>query len=256
MGKLLGSFFIGVSLVVVLLWGLSSINPVDASSTSVEEPQVSSIVQESPTNNSPLLSWDQRSVITYSPGVLIVKFQPGIPLVKDDQGKLAPRSSSLSQLFGQYQVLSTEALIPPDQSPDSKENQDLLQQYGLDRVYRLQLKEGNDVQKAAEAFSSSPEVEWAEPDYLAHTAFTPNAFALRMTEPKFPKSLGRSNMITNDSRFSVMDSRLKSTFRTVTNSSEGSVLSESSLKRDSDISMILACLFAAMTARAQEDRAA
>jgi len=178
---------VAVTLVAILLGGLSTIRPVDASTTVGEEFQDNIIDYVGPINSDPLLTWDQREVITYSSDILIVKFLTGAPLVKDNPERLAPVSPTFSQLLRQYDVLSIEAVIPQNQHTDSIENKQIMQQFGLERIYRLQLSEESDLLKAADAFSASPDVEWAEPDYIAHAAFIPN-------DPKYPDQWGPSKI--------------------------------------------------------------
>jgi len=45
---------------------------------------------------------------------------------------------------------------------------------GLERIYRLELAADADVNKAVTALSANPNIEWAEPDYIAHAIVIPD----------------------------------------------------------------------------------
>jgi hypothetical protein len=100
----------------------------------------------------------------YAPGRLLVKVRAGTRLYADESGKHVSGQASLDRVMSEQGVIAAEALFGGT----------LPKETDLSRIYRLQLAEYRDVTLAADALSRDPNVEYAEPDYIASQITPPN----------------------------------------------------------------------------------
>jgi subtilisin family serine protease len=91
----------------------------------------------------------------------------------------SPRLNAVVQERGVHRI--DHALAVTMQAPRRPE---VARRYGLDRIYRLHLPAGSDIEAIVESLADLPEVEFAEPDYFLHPDATfPN-------DPLFPQQWG------------------------------------------------------------------
>jgi subtilisin family serine protease/N-acetylneuraminic acid mutarotase len=116
--------------------------------------------------------------LSYASDRVLIKFRnepwPG----RDTHDASQTSTPSLNRLMTEYKVQSAKHLFP------SAEPTGTPKIAGLETIYLLQLAPGSDVAQAVQSFAGDPNVEWAEPDYLAFPAVTtPN-------DPLFPEQWG------------------------------------------------------------------
>jgi thermitase len=129
------------------------------------------------------VGWDQRGHVAFAPDHLIVRFRPGVKPALDAAGRVHTGQPSLDNRLAAQGVMSVDPLFLTPRSPRPLTKGLSPEEFGLTRIYRLWLRPGTDVQQAAEALAADPNVEWAEPDYIAHAAFIPN-------DPRYPDQWG------------------------------------------------------------------
>ena len=105
------------------------------------------------------------------PGRIIVKFRPGMQPARDRYGALHTGRAALDRLLALPDVRTERPLV---NRPDPKDA------IGLGRIYRFDLARGADAAALIAALAADPAVEYAELDYIAHAATTPN-------DPLFPQ---------------------------------------------------------------------
>ncbi len=113
--------------------------------------------------------------IEFVPGEIIVKFKAGVrpqSLGTDDQGWLMTDLPFLNVLSAQHGVTHMDMMVKA--LPVEPKARATLMQEGLNRVYKLKVDEKADLARLIRAFKSSPYVEYAEPNYIAHAFTTPN----------------------------------------------------------------------------------
>lgn len=111
----------------------------------------------------------------FVPGEIIVKFKAGVrpqSLGTDDQGRLATDLPFLNDLSARHGVTDMDLMVKV--LPAEPRARATLVQKGLNRIYKLKVDEKADLVQAIRAFKSSPYVEYAEPNYIAHVFTTPN----------------------------------------------------------------------------------
>lgn len=111
----------------------------------------------------------------FVPGEIIVKFKAGVrpqALGTDAQGRLATDLPFLNALSARYGVTDMDLMVKT--LPAEPKARALLVQEGLNRIYKLKVGEKADLNQVIRAFTSSPYVEYAEPNYIAHASITPN----------------------------------------------------------------------------------
>ncbi|NIO72039.1 MAG: S8 family serine peptidase, partial [Anaerolineae bacterium] len=109
------------------------------------------------------------------PGEIIVKFKAKVrpqALGTDDQGLLATDLPFLNVLSARHRVTGMDMIVKA--LPAEPTARATLVQKGLNRIYKLKVDEKADLAQAIRAFKSSPYVEYAEPNYIAHVFITPN----------------------------------------------------------------------------------
>jgi subtilisin family serine protease/N-acetylneuraminic acid mutarotase len=109
--------------------------------------QLSSLASARPADN---LSQPGSLSAAFVPDRLIVKLRPGA-------------QASLAAWSAQHNLLAEERLFAGNATPAE-----------LASIYRMSLAPGSDVLQTAAALSADPQVEWAEPDYLAYAIAIPN----------------------------------------------------------------------------------
>jgi thermitase len=113
--------------------------------------------------------------IEFVPGEMIVKFKAGVrpqSLGTDDQGRLATDLPFLNALSARHGVTGMDMMVKA--LPAEPKARAALVQKGLHRIYKLKVDEKADLAQLVRAFKSSPYVEYAEPNYIAHASITPN----------------------------------------------------------------------------------
>jgi len=99
---------------------------------------------------------------------------PSVKPLRGPAGILRTGSRKLDRLLAEQGIERVTplfpALIPPD-NPHPAKPADLS---GLSCIYRLQLKPGSNVLQVATALTADPDVEYAEPDYIARQADAPD----------------------------------------------------------------------------------
>ena len=111
----------------------------------------------------------------FVPGEIIVKFKAGVrpqALGTDVQGRLTTDLPFLNALSVRYGVTDMDLMVKT--LPAEPQARAILVQKGLNRIYRLKLDEKADLNRVLRAFASSPYVEYAELNYIAHASITPN----------------------------------------------------------------------------------
>jgi thermitase len=109
------------------------------------------------------------------PGEIIVKFKAGVrpqSLGTDDQGRLTTDLPFLNVLSASHKVTDMDLMVKA--LPAEPKARATLVQEGLNRIYKLKVDEKADLAPVIRAFRSSPYVEYAEPNYIAHAFTIPN----------------------------------------------------------------------------------
>jgi hypothetical protein len=104
----------------------------------------------------------------FAPDRLIIKFRSDVKLDLLQQGRLQTGQISLDRLLMEQRVQSARSLVPVSQALLNPKTDD------LSTIYILQLEPVSDVPHTARIIGKDPNVEWAEPDYLARAAAIPN----------------------------------------------------------------------------------
>jgi thermitase len=113
--------------------------------------------------------------IEFVPGEIIVKFRIGVrpqSFGMDDQGWLVTDLPFLNVLNARHRVTDMDMMIKA--LPAEPKARATLVREGLNRIYKLKVDEKADLAQVIRAFKSSPYVEYAEPNYIAHVFITPN----------------------------------------------------------------------------------
>jgi thermitase len=113
--------------------------------------------------------------IEFVPGEIIVKFRAKVrpqSLGTDDQGRLATDLPFLNALSARHKVTDMDLMVKA--LPAEPKARATLVREGLNRIYKLKVDEKADLAQVIRAFKSSPYVEYAEPNYIAHAFITPN----------------------------------------------------------------------------------
>lgn len=106
----------------------------------------------------------------YAPDQLIVKFRPEVRL---EQNTLRTHVASL------------------DHSLTRVNAKRLSRMHGAEGVYKLKVSQGTDIQQAVDILNADPAVDYAETDYLAHYASTPN-------DPRYGDQWGLTKVAVED----------------------------------------------------------
>jgi subtilisin family serine protease len=170
----------------------------------------------------------------YKPGEIVVKFKQGASETLEKQlskGKAIGTlkvSASLDELSRRYKAKKIEPLIKgfkaerqqisillkKDEASLTKREQHLLRRLNrapkgakvpeLDRIYRIELEEGQSAEQAAAEYKRNPDVEYAELNYIVYATTTPDdpyysvQWALNNTGQPYPVSGGGSRSGTSD----------------------------------------------------------
>lgn len=113
--------------------------------------------------------------IEFVPGEIIVKFKAGVrpqSFGTDAQGRLATDLPFLNALSARHRVTDMDLMV--EALPAEPKARATLTREGLNRIYKLKVDEKADLAQVIRAFKSSPYVEYAEPNYIAHVFITPN----------------------------------------------------------------------------------
>lgn len=106
----------------------------------------------------------------YAPGGLIVKTYSGSPI--DPQVADAANAQISEKSLDSPPVDGSS--IAPRRVFNIRPDDELAKQIGLDRIYEYRLPYVLDMEELAREVSKLPDVEYAEPNYLARTSFVPN----------------------------------------------------------------------------------
>lgn len=98
---------------------------------------------------------------------IIVKFKPHVKKAEITNKKL----HKFEELNERYDVKSKKELF----SKTGKAKEDKLKEkLGLLRIYKITFKQDVNIEEALKAYSSNPDIEYAEPDYLHELHYLPN----------------------------------------------------------------------------------
>jgi subtilisin family serine protease len=137
-------------------------------------------------------AWALRSAVApevrFVPGELLVKLKPGValPLARASSGAggSAAANAALDALFTRHAVsqavpvFSMATALQPGRTMRLQGR--TIPHPDLTRVYKLTLAPDADVRAVADAFAADANVEYAEPNYIAHATFVPNDALLGM----------------------------------------------------------------------------
>jgi subtilisin family serine protease len=110
----------------------------------------------------------QTAAPAFAPDRVLVKFRSTVRPAVGPKGVFTTGQANLDRVLRDQGVQEAAALLPPMSFLSSEDD------LGLSRIYRLQLPPGRDVLQAVAALSADPNVEYAEPDYIAQAAVVPN----------------------------------------------------------------------------------
>ncbi|MFQ5420969.1 MAG: S8 family serine peptidase, partial [Anaerolineae bacterium] len=111
---------------------------------------------------------------TFAPDRVLVKFHPGAKPTRGPAGILQTGLRKLDRLLAEQGIERATPLFPAPIPPDKPYPAKPADSPDLSRIYRLQLKPGSDVPQVATALTADPDVEYAEPDYIARQADAPD----------------------------------------------------------------------------------
>jgi thermitase len=95
-------------------------------------------------------------------GEVLLKLRPGAALSSTPRSPLRSNSAALNERLSQITAHTVTAIFAKTTSA------------GLQQVYHLQIDPDQDVMAAIKILEADPNVEYAEPNYLAHAAIVPN----------------------------------------------------------------------------------
>jgi subtilisin family serine protease len=106
----------------------------------------------------------------FVPGELVVKFKPNVSvkLSISTKGTATISYCSIDSLNEQHGVISLEKVFKTAKKPVAKEIPDLT------NIYILKLPKDANILSIAEVYQKNPNVEYAEPNYIAHICIIPN----------------------------------------------------------------------------------
>jgi subtilisin family serine protease/NDP-sugar pyrophosphorylase family protein len=148
---------ITIFLLLRLLTGTAAAKPVELLDTSNKQPVTASN-----------LSNDQPGDYPYAPDRVIVKFRSDVNFSAGEKGEVRAGMPALNNLLASQGVQEAHPLLNIMLDKGKPELA------GLSRIHVLQLSRGSNVLRAVDAFTKDPNVEWAEPDYIARAASVPN----------------------------------------------------------------------------------
>ena len=108
----------------------------------------------------------------FVPDRVLVKFREGVSPVMP--GKPSTGQTQLDRALAESGVERATPLFPTVTQPGDRQSGLALDSVGLSRIYRLQLRAGQSVSQTVAALSGNPDVEYAEPDYIARPAAYPD----------------------------------------------------------------------------------
>jgi subtilisin family serine protease len=145
----------------------------------VVTPKAPSAASENPTRQaSASLSQDPAPTPEFVPNEILVRFKPQTTVTRAASGRTTTNLNSVNALMDHYGVTSAERVFKDARPPASGARIQIDGQSqssaDLTHIYRLRLADQSDVLVAIAAFKADPNVEYAEPNYMAHMAFVPN----------------------------------------------------------------------------------
>jgi subtilisin family serine protease len=105
---------------------------------------------------------------------ILVKFRAPVRPRVGLKGEFSTDRADLDRALTDQGVEQAAPLFPVAPSGDMQGIQAIPDDLGLSRIYRLTLSSGRDVLQAVAALSTDPDVEYAEPDYIARATTIPN----------------------------------------------------------------------------------
>ena len=141
-----------------------------------QEPLAASSQIEPRTDLVPLAA--SGSPAEFVPGEILVKFKSQVTLVEKPGIQTSTNLGSLNTLMESQGIQSAEPVFKDATKPGvgarGTINGELQAAPDLSTIYILHLPAQNDVLATVEAFQADPNVEYAEPNYIAHLTDTPN----------------------------------------------------------------------------------
>jgi subtilisin family serine protease len=129
-----------------------------------------------------LIAQSDQSNLTYPdaesafvPDEFIVKFKTNVAdhveqaMLQDKQQTGVPQIDALNE---RHKVQAFDRVFKFVKSPEA--NTRLVEEYGLNRTYLLEVAAGTDIKQAIADFASLADVEYAEPNYIDHAALVPD----------------------------------------------------------------------------------
>jgi len=114
-----------------------------------------------------------ESIPEFEPSWILVKLNERLETKNAEATyELDTGSPALNLVIAEEGILSIDDALPV--SIRAPKNPRALARHGLDRIYRFHLPDGADARELIARFSSLPEVEYAEPDYILRPFETPD----------------------------------------------------------------------------------
>ena len=153
--------------VVLLLVGVMARSQAASSAVSVEW---SSVAQDRNGTETEPVVISTEPWIESVPGRVIVKVRPGIDL-SGEQARSSGKESPLAGLLHDLGVSAAQPIFAAAQTAQTRERGTTA---GLERIYRLDYDGAIPLGHAVALLAADPNVEYAEPDYVARAARIPN----------------------------------------------------------------------------------
>jgi subtilisin family serine protease len=123
----------------------------------------------------------------YVSGEIIVKLKQNPNSVILNPAGFAETGNSIDGLNSKYKVAKMEKILGRyENNKNNKEALNSFKKHGLDRIFLLKISGNANIDEAVKEFNKNPNVEYAEPNYIFHTALMPN-------DPSFSNLYGLHN---------------------------------------------------------------
>jgi len=120
---------------------------------------------------------EEKELPNHVPGQLIIKFKIESGITTDSQASSYLQSSKAKAASTASNIQEVERVIKKNIVADN---------YGLNRIFLIKVDLSADILEWTEQYTSDPNIEYAEPNYLSNTFFTPN-------DPRFGEQWAHQN---------------------------------------------------------------